>query len=226
MGVIDRWRLRRPAGKAPTRPAAVIGPLRGLRRALLTAPGESDDSAEIALRARLTENPNDADAFLALSEIVRRHAAEGHRDAGRRPRAVADAEWALAEELAQRPQAWYPLIELARLSLREDPEGAQRRLSIAAEREPTGRGLAESLAMLRREGMPELALSLGVGYWRPRDHVPMVGRELVQAAAEAGRIAEARRHLDALAERPDADVVDLRDRLDTLARRSPPPPSA
>src|SRR6476661_5217735 len=81
--------------------------------------------------------------------------------------------------------------------------------------------LEASLAMLRREGMPEVALALGVGHWRPREHVPGAGRELVQAAAEAGRISEARRHLDALAEHPEADVVDLREQLDDLASRRP-----
>ncbi|MGN6299498.1 MAG: hypothetical protein ACTHN8_00210 [Angustibacter sp.] len=181
--------------------------------------GPAADDNQVTLRARLHDDPNDAEAFAALAEIVRRQAAEGHEDAERRPRAVADAEWALAEELAHSSRAWYPLIELGRLSLHEDLEGAQRRLGIAVEREPSGRALAESLAMLRREGMPEVALSLGVGHWRPREHVPAAGRELVQAAAEAGRIAEARRHLDALAERPDADVVDLRDQLDALAAR-------
>jgi hypothetical protein len=182
-------------------------------------------AAEVVLRARLAEDPNDSEAFSALADIVRRQAAQGHEDTERRPRAAADAEWALAEELAQNPRAWYPLIELGRLSLGQDVEGAQRRLAIAAERESTGRALAEGLAMLRREGMPEVALSLGVGHWRPREHVPDAGRELVRAAAEAGRIAEARRHLDALALHPDADVVDLREQLDALARagRRPAP---
>ena len=213
MGLLDRLRGRLRAVAAPTarEPAATK------RRRRITGP-EADDQQTV-LRARLHDDPNDAAAFAALAEIVRRQAAEGHEDAERRPRAVADAEWALAEELAHSSRAWYPLIALGRLSLHEDLEGAQRRLGIAVEREPSGRALAESLAMLRREGMPEVALSLGVGHWRPREHVPAAGRELVQAAAEAGRIAEARRHLDALAERPDADVVDLRDQLDALAAR-------
>jgi hypothetical protein len=213
VGLLDRLRRRLRAVAAPTAEKAAATRLR--RRVL----GPDADDHQVALRARLHEDPNDAQAFAALAEIVRRQAAEGHEDAERRPRAVADAEWALAEELAHSSRAWYPLVELGRLSLHEDLEGAQRRLGIAVEREPTGRALAESLAMLRREGMPEVALSLGVGHWRPREHVPAAGRELVQAAAEAGRFAEARRHLDALAERPDADVIDLRDQLDALAAR-------
>jgi len=73
--------------------------------------------------------------------------------------------------------------------------------------------------MLRREGKPELALSLGVGHWRPGEHVAAAGREMVHAAVEAGRISEARRHLDALAAHSEADVIDLRTQLDTLAHR-------
>ncbi len=218
MGLLDRLRRR----LRTVAPPVVRETVQTVKRRRRVGPG----SDQVALRARLHDDPNDAEAFAALAEIVRRQAAEGHEDAERRPRAVADAEWALAEELAHSSRAWYPLIELGRLSLHEDLEGAQRRLGIAVEREPTGRALAESLAMLRREGMPEVALSLGVGHWRPREHVPAAGRELVQAAAEAGRFAEARRHLDALAERPDADVIDLRDQLDALAARRKATPSA
>jgi hypothetical protein len=206
---------QRPPARKPGRSTQS----KGLLRRRPAGPGRASPGvAEGSLRARLAEDPNDPEAFSSLAELVRRQAAEGHEDAERRRRAGPDAEWALAEELAQNPRAWFPLIELARLSLREDPEGAQRRLVIAAEREHTGRALAEALAMLRREGMPEIALSLGVGHWRPREHVPGAGRELVRAAAECGRIAEARRHLDALALHPDADVVDLRDQLDGLSR--------
>lgn len=184
-------------------------------------PATSGQHGESALRARLDADPNDSAAFAELADIVRWQAAEGHEDAERRPRAVADAEWALAEELAHSSRAWFPLIELARLSLQEDLEGAHRRLTIAVEREPTGLALTAGLAMLRSEGMPEAALQLGVGHWRPREHLPSAGRELVQAAAEAGRIAEARRHLEALSENPAAEVLDLRDQLDDLsARRS------
>lgn len=221
MGLLDRLRGRLRAVAAPSARDKSAAPRRRRR-----VDGPEADDHQVALRARLHDDPNDAEAFAALAEIVRRQAAEGHEDAERRPRAVADAEWALAEELAHSSRAWYPLIELGRLSLHEDLEGAQRRLGIAVEREPTGRALAESLAMLRREGMPEVALSLGVGHWRPREHVPAAGRELVQAAAEAGRIGEARRHLDALAQRPDADVTDLRDQLDALAARRKATPQA
>lgn len=219
MGLLEQMRrLRaeraRTMSAAKTRAAKAKAPLRRRSASRRAAPG----SDEANLRARLREDPNDEEAFAELAEIVRRHAAEGHEDEAR-PRAAADAEWALAEELARNPRAWYPLIQMGRLSVHEDLDGAKRRLTTAAEREPSGRALAEGLAMLRREGMPEVALSLGVGHWRPAEHVPWAGRELVQAAVEAGRIGEARRHLDALAENPDADVIDLRSHLDTLAHR-------
>jgi hypothetical protein len=166
------------------------------------------------LRARLHEDPNDRAAFGELAEIVRANAAEGH-EGERRPRAMADAEWALAEELAHSPRAWYPLIELARLSSDDDLDGAMRRLATAAEREPTGEALAEALAMLRRQGKLDAALALGVGHWRPREHVAAAGRELVLAAVEAGRLSDARRHLDVLAQNSETDAVtDLRIDLD------------
>ena len=207
MGLLQRIQSTFRARVAHVAPA----PLR--RR---TAQRVSAQSDEGKLRARLTGDPNDHVAFAELAEIVRAHAALGHEDESR-PRAVADAEWALAEELAQSARAWYPLIELARLSVREDLDGAQRRLGIAVERDPSGRALAEALAMLRREGMLDAALSLGVGHWRPREHVPEAGRELVQIAVQAGRIGEAKRHLAALEAHPDQGAVgDLRIDLDAM----------
>ena len=174
------------------------------------------NTAEGRLRARLTQDPNDPVAFAELAEIVRAQAGEGH-EGETRPRAVADAEWALAEELAHSARACYPLIELARLSVHEDLDGAQRRLAIAVERDPSGRALTEALAMLRREGMLDAALSLGVGHWRPREHVPEAGRELVQIAVQAGRINEAKRHLSALEAHPDRGAVtQLRVDLDAM----------
>jgi hypothetical protein len=198
--------------------------------ALLRAATRSDDrrngvagSPEAALRVRLADDPNDERAFVALADLVRRQAADGHIDEERRPRAANDAVWALAEELAHNKRAWFPLIELGRLSAHDDIDGAQRRLAAAVEREPTGRALAEGLAMLRREGMPDAALSLGVGHWRPREHIAAAGREMVLAAVEAGRLSEARRHLEALTASGDVDVSDLRIDLDELARRTAKP---
>jgi hypothetical protein len=121
-------------------------------------------------------------------------------------RAADDAVWALAEELAHSGRAWYPLIEMARLSVHDDREAALRRLGTAAERDPGGMALATGVHMLREADMPGEALNLGVGHWRPREHVLDAGREVVQAAVEAGRPQDARRHLEAIGQRPDADA--------------------
>jgi hypothetical protein len=174
--------------------------------------GSGERSAEEALRARLAEDPNDIAAFDALADLVRRHAAEGHEDAaghqaGDTQREADDAVWALAEEIAQNGRAWYPLIELARLSIDDDREIALRRLGTAAERDTSGAALAQGLAMLREAGHPDDALNLGVGHWRPREHDIDAGRQLVEAAVEAGRLSEARRHLDAMASHPQQDLV-------------------
>lgn len=207
MGLLDRVR-----SKVRSKVAVVAAPVERRRTSRHPVAG-SDESV---LRARLAEDPNDHVAFAELAELVRAHAAEGH-EGERRPRAVADAEWALAEELAHNARAWYPLIELARLSVDDDLEGAQRRLGIAVERDPSGRALTEALSMLRRADKLDAALALGVGHWRPREHVPEAGRELVQIAVQAGRIGEARRHLAALDAHPDQGAVgDMHIDLDQM----------
>jgi hypothetical protein len=193
-----------------------------------------DRSEEEALRARLTEDPNDVAAFDRLAQIVRSRAAEGH-DAGDPQREADDAVWALAEEIAHSGRAWYPLIELARLSIDDDREVALRRLATAAERDATGQALAQGLAMLRHTGHPVDALNLGVGHWRPREHVVEVGRQLIEASVEADRHGDARRHLDAMTAHPDQEGVErLRRELEhriaradrDAASRRPSGPSA
>lgn len=183
------------------------------------APGV-DPLEEAALWERLKEDPNDVEAFPRLAEIVRAHAAEGHAAQGspaERQRAADDAVWALAEELAHNSRAWYPLIELGRLSVHDDRDAALRRLSTAADRDPSGRALATGLAVLREEQLPSDALGLGVAHWRPREHDLEAGRHLVLAAIEAGRTGDARRHLDALSAHPDAGrVAELRRELEGL----------
>ncbi|HEY6795375.1 MAG TPA: hypothetical protein VI248_11915 [Kineosporiaceae bacterium] len=175
-----------------------------------------DRHEEAQLWDRLREDPNDLDAFPLLADIVRRRAAEGHE--GEEPeRAADDAVWALAEELAHNGRAWYPLVELARLSIHGDRAAALRRLGTAAERDHTGHGLAAGLAMLRDADLPNEALGLGVAYWRPREHSLDAGRHLVLAAVEAGRVPDARRHLAALSQHPDEGRVSvLRDELEDL----------
>ncbi|WP_432547447.1 hypothetical protein [Kineococcus sp. SYSU DK004] len=194
MGLLDRWRRR---GSAPDRP-----PRRSRRRA---APAAAP-VRESVLRERLHEDPNDREAFDTLVETVRTRASEAHEgDASPEDaRTAADnAVWALAEELAQSPRAWRPLLVLGRLSLADDREAALRRLGIAAERDTSGTALAQALQVLREAGMNDEALSLGVGHWRPREHDLEAGRHLVAAAIDAGRLAEARRHLKALGDHPD-----------------------
>jgi len=175
-----------------------------------------DTLQEDALRAILTDDPNDARAFHALAEIVRRRAVESPNaedpltaptDEAAQQRAADLAVWSLAEELAGHPRGWRPLLELGRLSVGDDPEGAVRRLATAAERDPGGEALAEGLAILREAAMPTEALGLGIGHWRAREHTPEVGRQLVLAALEAGRVAEARQHLEALALRPGTEEL-------------------
>jgi hypothetical protein len=179
-----------------------------------------DAREESRLWAVLKEDPNDVGAFHRLADIVRRKAAEGHEGMDQQ-RAMDDAVWSLAEELAHSPQAWYPLIELARLSVHDDREASLRRLGTAAERNPTGEALAMGLRTLREAHLPGDALGLGVGHWRPREHDVEAGRQLVEAAVEAGRVGEARRHLEALGLHPDRGRVEpLRAELDRLIARS------
>ncbi|MGI4895835.1 MAG: hypothetical protein ACRYF3_12055, partial [Janthinobacterium lividum] len=206
MGLLDRWRHRTAGGGEPASPPR---PGRRSRR-----PPEVDPPVigEAALREALREDPNDEQAFSALAETVRTRAARSREEAGAEgpedvTRAADNAVWALAEELAQSPKAWRPLLVLGRLSLGDDREAALRRLGIAAERDPSGVALAQALAVLREAGMNDEALSLGVGHWRPREHDVEAGRHLVAAAIDSGRLAEARRHLRALADHPDQGRV-------------------
>lgn len=171
------------------------------------APLPADAGQEDRLREQLAADPNDVVAFNELAELVRRRASDVEQpdplsaDTGPIEASSADtAHWALAEELAGRPRAWYPLIELARLSLLDDKEGAMRRLGAACERDPSGKALASGISMLREAHMPADALGLGVGHWSPADQDAEAGRQVIRAALDAGRPAEARQHLSALAE--------------------------
>jgi len=194
------------------------------RLASVLVPGEpvSEDvvlgeEAEAALRTLVQADPNDVEAFARLAKIVHRSASEARELAVDPEKAADDAVWALAEELAHSPKAWYPLVEMARLSIEDDREAAMRRLGTAAERDPSGHALAMGLRMLRATGHPAEALALGVGHWRPTEHDPEAGRHIVAAAVESGRTAEARRHLQALAMHPDRPAVDrLSEKLDRL----------
>jgi hypothetical protein len=194
MGALDRIRRR------------LAGPRPPVQRPAAAPPAVATPAEEARLWAVLREDPNDVQSFHALAEIVRRRAEEGH-EAGDPRKAADDAVWSLAEELAHSPRAWYPLIELGRLSVHDDREQALRRLATASDRDPTGTALAKAVQVLREEGMPSEALGLGVGHWHGTQHDVEVGRQLVLAAAEAGRPADARRTLDALAAHPDTERV-------------------
>jgi anti-anti-sigma factor len=163
------------------------------------------DVARADLRARLELDPNDLEAFAALAEAV---PASGAGAVGDERRRGHDARWALAERLAQDSRAWAPLVELARLSIHDDHEGALRRLATAAARDPDGRALAAGLALLREEHLPSDAVMLGIAHWRPRSHEFEAARQLVLAAAEAQRLGDLRRHFDNLLAGPEAPSVE------------------
>src|SRR5690625_125452 len=211
---------RRPAGKRV-----------GMRRPTYAAPLH-DAAKEDELRTILIADPNNREAFTELAELVWHRTVESaehehYEDAlsaessQNREEAAQDAAhnavWSLAEELAGNPHAWYPLVELARLSVHEDRDGAMRRLTTAAERDDSGKALAEALKMLRDAELPADALALGMGHWRVQDHEPEAGKQLIYAAVEAGRLAEARRHFEALIEHPDTKYVGkIRSELEGL----------
>lgn len=175
-----------------------------------------DTLHEDALRSMLSDDPNNEAAFRALAEIVRRRAAESFDerdplaapvDPTERQQAEDLAVWALAEEFAGNPRGWFPLLEMARLSVHDDHDATLRRLVTAADRDPSGRALAEGLKLLREASMPVEALGLGLGHWRVREHDPEVGRQLVDAALEAGRPFDAKQYLAALEDRDDAEQL-------------------
>jgi len=215
-------RLRRLLGRPV--PTSRIG-----ARRPTGAPRHGDVPQEDALRARLGDDPNDERAFAALAELVRRHAVTGsdddpltaEADDAEKQRAADLAVWSLGEELAGNPRAWYPLVEVARLSVRDDLEGTVRRLTTAAERDPSGQALVAGLRLLREAGLPVDALSLGTGHWHPREHDPEVGRELVLAAVEAGRPMDAKQHLASLDLYPKQDdIAHLRRELTRLVEQA------
>ncbi len=157
------------------------------------------------LRERLLHDPNDISAFEELAQIVRdvyeqRRPSDPLRaDTTGSIEFTADlALWALAEEVGASPDAWYPLVALARLSVDADRETAMRRLAVAADRDNSGRALAAGIRVLREAGLPSAGIGLGLGRWRPDEHVFEAGEQLVFAAADAGRVSEAKEFLSKL----------------------------
>ncbi len=184
-------------------------------------------ASEDRLRAKLMADPNDVAAFGALADIVRRRAVGvGQADPLTAEQLPADAKraadvavWALAEEIAGSPKAWYALVELGRLSLADDHEAAMRRLAGACERETTGLALAESVRMLREAGLPADGLGLGVGHWSPKGNIVEAGRQVILAAVEADRPQDARRHLDALVEARGQEATAVVAELEPVVAR-------
>ncbi|WP_333811005.1 hypothetical protein [Timonella senegalensis] len=179
---------------------------------------------EDALRAVLMENPNDENAFRALVELVKRNCASDSENSADPLKAESTGEepvldpqdyearanlsvWALAEELSGHPKAWFPVIELARLSLDESPGEALRRLTAAVSRDPSGRALERSIELLLDKGLASEAYNLGLGLWRPNDHPAETGISVVRAALVSQRSLDAQREYNKLIEHSGADEV-------------------
>ena len=186
---------------------AFLDILKQLMQVSGAADAEADRVARgLELRETLYDNPNDIAAFQSLAEIVEQavKAAEVEDPLTAESDHHADqanlAMWSLAEELSGRPNAWYPLIELARLSVDSDIEGANRRLHTAIERDRTGRALGEAIKILREAGHADAGISLGIAYWDPADHKFAAGEQIVMAAIDAEKPEVARKHFETLHE--------------------------
>lgn len=188
---------------------------------------------EDALRAMLMDDPNNERAFLALVDLVADNAVHGDEqevsdNPGLDPLfgdpeeiqqhdAQTDAElveerrlvamWALAEEYAGHPKGWYPMIQLARLSLETNAEDSMRRFNAGISRDDTGQALARSIDLLRDSHLVQEAYALGAGHWRARDHHPIAGVAVVRAALDCGKVSEAHSHLSELQEHYDATQI-------------------
>ena len=167
------------------------------------------------LRQRLAEDPNDIPSFEELAQIVRDVYEQSEPSDPLRADTTGSIEftadlalWALSEEIGASPDAWYPLVALARLSVDSDRETALRRLSVAADRDVSGQALAAGIRVLREAGLPSAGIGLGLGRWRPEDQVFDAGEQLVRAALEAGRVAEAKEFLSKLPTRGHGDEIE------------------
>lgn len=162
------------------------------------------ERAEV-LRERLSYDPNDIPAFEELAQIVRDVYERREPSDPLRAETTGSIEftadlalWALAEEVGASPDAWYPLVALARLSVDADRETAMRRLAVATDRDNTGRALAAGIRVLREAGLPSAGIGLGLGRWRPENQIFEAGEQLVLAALDAGRVSEAEEFLSKL----------------------------
>lgn len=189
---------------------AFIDLLRQLLQNETASAREEDVARGVELREILNENPNDISSFQELAELV--HSAGTSRSVEDPLTAdIAEADhgdaelamWSLAEELSAKPTAWYPLIELARLSIGSDQEGGTRRLTTAVQRDDSGVALSEAIRVLREAEQPETGMSLGIGHWDPSQQDFVAGEQIVLAALEAKRCDMARTYLETLSEHSD-----------------------
>lgn len=157
----------------------------------------------VVLRDQLSSDPNDIAAFEELASIIKNARAErqpadpltGDKVTTESSEPAADPElilYSLSEEIGSDSRAWYPLVQLARLSGADDNESARRYLETAADRDDSGLALAEGVKLLRETGLHEAAIQLGLGRWQPESQTPAVGEELVNAALEANKVDDAR----------------------------------
>lgn len=156
---------------------------------------------EDALRALLADDPNNANAFKALVDVVARNCSfetsenqdplhgNQHDDADAQNRRV--SLWALAEEYSGHPKAWRPLVELARLSIELEPSEALRRLQAAVARDASGEALAEAVKLYVEKDRAAEAYNLAIGQWKAREHVPEAGVAIVRAAVLSEKQLEA-----------------------------------
>ena len=197
-----------------------------LMRQLFDATHHGEDTPQIQraveLRDELSNDPNNIAAFEELASIIKnaendRNPADpltGEKVTAETSEPTTDPElilYALSEEIGSDPRAWYPLVQLARLSGGNDAESARRFLETAADRDESGLALAEGVKLLRETGQHDAAIQLGLGRWQPQTQMPTVGEELVNAALEANKIDEARGYVNILKDEgaPDEMIDDL-----------------
>lgn len=173
----------------------------------------------VELYNRLDEDPNDIEAFEDLAALIRNaDSPRSYVDPLRGDTERQDSEdeysadlvlWSLSEEIGSASTAWYPLIQLARLSINNDQAAAIRYLEIAVDREDTGIALAEAIKVLREAGQYDAAIQLGLGRWQPQTQSPSVGEELIEAALGSGKTSEAEHFLQRMREaNVDPELID------------------
>lgn len=162
---------------------------------------------EDELRAILSDQPNDIEAFNELVRVVTYNLAEcvegvDPLTADGIDESLAEkakmARWALAEEYSGNPRAWRPLLCLAELSIREQPAESFRRINTALERDHSGEALSEAVSLLIAHDESLLAYSQARGHWKVREHIPEAGLAVIKAALTCGKTFEAEKAMQEL----------------------------